>query len=44
MLNQDFANKCVREELESLYENKTLREFLAEYTQSGIENEILWLY
>lgn len=41
MLSQDFANKCVREELESLYENKTLREFLAEYTQSGIENETL---
>lgn len=40
MLNQDFANRCVREELESQYENSTLREFLSSYFGGcGIDND-----
>jgi AAA15 family ATPase/GTPase len=41
MLSQDFANKCVREELERSYEDKTLREFLAVFTQSSIDSDII---
>jgi hypothetical protein len=31
MLDQDFANKCIREFQEELSEDKTLREFLSSY-------------
>lgn len=33
MLNKDFINRCLQEELASLNEDKTLHEFLAEYFQ-----------
>jgi len=41
MLNKDFINRCLQEELASLNEDKTLREFLAEYFQYGIEDELI---
>lgn len=41
MLNMEFASRCLQEELESLNEDKTLREFLAEYFQYGIEDELI---
>ena len=39
MLDKKFADSCLKEELDDLKENKTLREFLAEYFQYGIEDE-----
>ena len=40
MLDQDFANKCIREFQEELSEDRTLREFLSSYMSNcGIHDE-----
>lgn len=41
MLTKDFIEKCYREILDTFNENKTLREFLAEFMQCGIEDDCI---
>lgn len=39
MLTKDFTDKCYNEILDTFNESKTLREFLAEFMQCGIEDD-----
>lgn len=39
MLDKKFADACISEELECMYDDKTLREFLSTYFDCGIEDD-----